>query len=109
MMALAKCQYLTQKQEPILWRISDMMDGRVMVIREALEESGFTDVGIVSYAAKYASSFYGPFRSALDSAPKDDMEIPKDKKHIRWISTTPREALNEVFKDIDEGAGCNYD
>ncbi|AZA77642.1 porphobilinogen synthase [Chryseobacterium sp. G0186] len=83
---------------------SDMMDGRVLVIREALEESGFTDVGIVSYAAKYASSFYGPFRSALDSAPKDDMEIPKDKKTYQMDFHNTREALNEVYKDIDEGA-----
>jgi len=68
---------------------SDMMDGRVLAIREALEESGFTDVGILSYSAKYASSFYGPFRSALDSAPKDTMEVPKDKKRIRWIFIIP--------------------
>ncbi|MGZ5263413.1 MAG: porphobilinogen synthase, partial [Kaistella sp.] len=59
---------------------SDMMDGRVAAIRTGLEESGFTDVGILSYAAKYASSFYGPFRSALDSAPKENVDIPKDKK-----------------------------
>ncbi|KFF75390.1 delta-aminolevulinic acid dehydratase [Chryseobacterium sp. P1-3] len=83
---------------------SDMMDGRILVIREALEESGFTDVGIVSYAAKYASSFYGPFRSALDSAPKDDMEIPKDKKTYQMDFHNSREALNEVYKDIEEGA-----
>lgn len=83
---------------------SDMMDGRVQVIREALEDSGFTDVGIVSYAAKYASSFYGPFRSALDSAPKDDMEIPKDKKTYQMDFHNSREALNETFKDIEEGA-----
>jgi porphobilinogen synthase len=83
---------------------SDMMDGRVQVIREALEDSGFTDVGILSYAAKYASSFYGPFRSALDSAPKDNMEIPKDKKTYQMDFHNSREALNEVFKDIEEGA-----
>ena len=59
---------------------SDMMDGRVAAIRTGLEEGGFTDVGILSYAAKYASSFYGPFRSALDSAPKENADIPKDKK-----------------------------
>lgn len=83
---------------------SDMMDGRVLGIREALEESGFTDVGILSYSAKYASSFYGPFRSALDSAPKDNIEIPKDKKTYQMDFHNSREALNEVFKDIDEGA-----
>ena len=58
---------------------SDMMDGRVLAMREGLEENGFTDVGILSYAAKYASAFYGPFRSALDSAPVDAQEIPADK------------------------------
>ena len=59
---------------------SDMMDGRVAAIREALEETGHINVGILSYAAKYASSYYGPFRCALDSAPKYFNEIPKDKK-----------------------------
>lgn len=83
---------------------SDMMDGRVAAIREALEENGFTDVGILSYAAKYASSFYGPFRSALDSAPKDLQDIPKDKKTYQMDFHNSREALNEVFKDVDEGA-----
>ena len=83
---------------------SDMMDGRVLAIREALEDSGFTDVGILSYAAKYASSFYGPFRSALDSAPKENVDIPKDKKTYQMDFHNSREALNEVFKDIDEGA-----
>lgn len=83
---------------------SDMMDARVAVMREALEENGFPNVGILSYAAKYASSFYGPFRSALDSAPKADMEIPKDKKTYQMDFHNSREALNEVFKDVDEGA-----
>lgn len=83
---------------------SDMMDGRVLAIREALEDSGYTDVGILSYAAKYASSYYGPFRSALDSAPKEDLEIPKDKKTYQMDFHNSREALNEVYKDIEEGA-----
>ena len=83
---------------------SDMMDGRVLAIREALEENGFHDVGILSYAAKYASSFYGPFRSALDSAPKEQGEIPKDKKTYQMDFHNSREALNEVFKDVEEGA-----
>jgi porphobilinogen synthase len=83
---------------------SDMMDGRVAAIREALEESGHINVGILSYAAKYASSFYGPFRNALDSAPKDNLDIPKDKKTYQMDFHNSREALNEVFKDIDEGA-----
>ncbi len=83
---------------------SDMMDGRVQAIREALEVEGFTDVAILSYAAKYASSFYGPFRNALGSAPKDTMEIPKDKKTYQMDFHNSREALNETFKDIEEGA-----
>ncbi|WP_226064074.1 porphobilinogen synthase [Kaistella polysaccharea] len=83
---------------------SDMMDGRVGAIRKGLEENGFTDVGILSYAAKYASSFYGPFRTALDSAPKDDAEIPKDKKTYQMDFHNSREALDEVLKDVAEGA-----
>lgn len=83
---------------------SDMMDGRVGVIRAGLEENGFTDVGILSYAAKYASSFYGPFRSALDSAPVDNQEIPKDKKTYQMDFHNSREAIDEVLKDVAEGA-----
>lgn len=83
---------------------SDMMDYRVAVIRKALEESGHTDVCILSYAAKYASSFYGPFRSALDSAPKDFQDIPKDKKTYQMDYHNSREALNEARKDVAEGA-----
>ena len=83
---------------------SDMMDGRVAAIRAGLEENGFTDVGILSYAAKYASSFYGPFRSALDSAPKENVEIPKDKKTYQMDFHNSREAMDEVYKDIAEGA-----
>ena len=83
---------------------SDMMDGRVLAMREGLEENGFTDVGILSYAAKYASAFYGPFRSALDSAPVDSQDIPGDKKTYQMDFHNTREALNEVQKDVDEGA-----
>ncbi|WP_234108976.1 porphobilinogen synthase [Chryseobacterium sp. R2A-55] len=83
---------------------SDMMDGRVAAIRTGLEESGFTDVGILSYAAKYASSYYGPFRSALDSAPVDNQEIPMDKKTYQMDFHNSREAIDEVLKDVAEGA-----
>lgn len=83
---------------------SDMMDGRVGVIRLGLEENGFKDVGILSYAAKYASSFYGPFRSALDSAPVDNLDIPKDKKTYQMDFHNSREAMDEVLKDVSEGA-----
>ena len=83
---------------------SDMMDGRVLAIREGLEENGFTDVGILSYAAKYASAFYGPFRSALDSAPVDAQEIPADKKTYQMDFHNSREAIDEALRDVEEGA-----
>lgn len=83
---------------------SDMMDGRIGAIREALEENGFPDVGIISYAAKYASSFYGPFRDALSSAPVEAQNIPKDKKTYQMDFHNAYEALREVEEDIAEGA-----
>ena len=78
---------------------SDMMDGRVGAIRSALDEEGFEDVGILAYSAKYASSFYGPFRDALESAPKHG-----DKKTYQMDPANVREALREIELDIDEGA-----
>lgn len=102
--ALAKMSVSLAQSGADIVAPSDMMDGRVAVIRQALEENGFPNVGILSYSAKYASSFYGPFRSALDSAPKEHTEIPKDKKTYQMDFHNSREALNEVFKDIDEGA-----
>lgn len=83
---------------------SDMMDGRILTIREALEDNGFTDTGIMSYSAKYASAFYGPFRDALDSAPADVVDIPKDKKTYQMDFANRFEALKETEMDIDEGA-----
>lgn len=83
---------------------SDMMDGRILAIREALEDEGFTDTGIMSYSAKYASGFYGPFRDALDSAPVDLIDIPKDKKTYQMDYANRFEALRETEMDIDEGA-----
>lgn len=83
---------------------SDMMDGRVLLIREALDDAGFTDCGILSYAAKYASSFYGPFRSALDSAPVDATDIPEDKKTYQMDFHNSKEAITEVLDDVAEGA-----
>lgn len=83
---------------------SDMMDGRVLAMRQALEENGFTDVGILSYAAKYASAFYGPFRTALDSAPVDEKNIPADKKTYQMDFHNAREAIDEALKDVEEGA-----
>jgi porphobilinogen synthase len=78
---------------------SDMMDGRVGAIRTALDEAGFIDVGICSYAVKYASAFYGPFREALDSAPKSG-----DKKTYQMDPANVREALRELRLDEAEGA-----
>lgn len=83
---------------------SDMMDGRIGAIREALEENGFPDVGIISYAAKYASAFYGPFRDALNSAPVNMQNVPKDKKTYQMDYHNAQEALREVEEDIIEGA-----
>ena len=78
---------------------SDMMDGRVGYIREALDRSGYTDVSIMSYSAKYASAFYGPFRNALDSAPKFG-----DKKTYQMDPANVKEALLEAELDYQEGA-----
>lgn len=78
---------------------SDMMDGRVGHIRDALDEAGFKNVGIISYSAKYASSFYGPFRDALDSAPKFG-----DKKTYQMNPANRKEAVREALLDISEGA-----
>jgi porphobilinogen synthase len=83
---------------------SDMMDGRIFYIREALENGGFTDTGIMSYSAKYASAFYGPFRDALDSAPVDMSNVPKDKKTYQMDLANRIEAVSETLIDIDEGA-----
>ena len=83
---------------------SDMMDGRVLAIREALDQSSFTDTGIMSYSAKYASAFYGPFRDALDSAPVDLNNVPKDKKTYQMDISNRNEAIRETLLDIEEGA-----
>lgn len=83
---------------------SDMMDGRILTIREALEEEGFINTGIMSYSAKYASSFYGPFRDALDSAPVDIKNVPKDKNTYQMDFANRFEAIRETQMDIDEGA-----
>lgn len=83
---------------------SDMMDGRVGYIRQALDNEGFTETGIMSYTAKYASALYGPFRDALDSAPKEGADIPKDKKTYQMDPANKREALIEADLDVQEGA-----
>lgn len=78
---------------------SDMMDGRVGAIRQALDAEGWINVGILAYSAKYASAYYGPFRDALDSAPKFG-----DKKTYQMDAANSREAIKEVDLDIAEGA-----
>ncbi|GEP96543.1 porphobilinogen synthase [Chitinophaga cymbidii] len=78
---------------------SDMMDGRILAIREALEYNGFSKTGIMAYSAKYASCFYGPFRDALDSAPGFG-----DKKTYQMDFANAREALKETLMDVEEGA-----
>jgi porphobilinogen synthase len=78
---------------------SDMMDGRIKAIREALEKEGYHHTGIMSYAAKYASCFYGPFRDALDSAPGFG-----DKKTYQMNPANRIEAIKEVLMDVEEGA-----
>ncbi|MCT0200526.1 porphobilinogen synthase [Synechococcus sp. CS-1325] len=85
---------------------SDMMDGRVGAIREALDEEGFEQVGIISYTAKYASAYYGPFREALDSAPRPTgaKPIPTDKSTYQMDPANGREALTEALLDEQEGS-----
>jgi porphobilinogen synthase len=78
---------------------SDMMDGRVLAIRNALDQAGFEETGILSYAAKYASAFYGPFREAADSAPQFG-----DRRGYQMDPGNVREALREVRLDAEEGA-----
>jgi porphobilinogen synthase len=78
---------------------SDMMDGRVGAIRETLDESGFTDISIMAYAAKYASSFYGPFRDAAESAPQFG-----DRRSYQMDPANSNEAMREISLDIEEGA-----
>lgn len=89
---------------------SDMMDGRVLRLRQGLDAAGFHNVGIMSYSAKYASAFYGPFRDALDSAPKEadvdaePVEVPKDKKTYQMDYANRIEAVKEALWDVEEGA-----
>ncbi len=83
---------------------SDMMDGRVGSIRRALDGAGYNTTGIMAYTAKYASAFYGPFRDALDSAPRQLKNVPSDKKTYQMDPANAREALREAALDAAEGA-----
>jgi porphobilinogen synthase len=86
-----------------------MMDGRVGALRNALDSAGHTDVAILSYTAKYSSSYYGPFRDALDSAPEDkadapERDIPENKDTYQMDPANGEEAVRELMLDLDEGA-----
>ncbi|PQJ34077.1 delta-aminolevulinic acid dehydratase [Salinibacter sp. 10B] len=88
---------------------SDMMDGRVGLIREALDHAGHANTAILSYTAKYSSAYYGPFRDALDSAPKGDEEapdkaIPDNKDTYQMDPANSEEAVRELMLDLEEGA-----
>ncbi|KAA8497683.1 Delta-aminolevulinic acid dehydratase, chloroplastic [Porphyridium purpureum] len=83
---------------------SDMMDGRVGALRDALDAHGHTEVSIVSYTAKYASAYYGPFRDALDSAPRESSRAPRNKKTYQMNPANSKEALIEAHLDVAEGA-----
>ena len=83
---------------------SDMMDGRIEEIRRVLDQNNYKNAGIMAYSAKYASALYGPFRDALDSAPVDMQDIPKDKKTYQMDFANRIEALKEVAMDVAEGA-----
>lgn len=96
---LAKMSLVQAKSGSDILGPSDMMDGRVGFIRDALDEENFTKTAIMSYAAKYASAFYGPFRDALNSAPKKG-----DKKTYQMDYANVREALREAYLDESEGA-----
>jgi porphobilinogen synthase len=107
LLVLARQAVMHAKAGADLVSPSDMMDGRVCSIREALEEAGYHHVGIVAYTAKYASAFYGPFRGALDSAPrtdKSDRMVPSDKQTYQMDPTNVREAIREAELDEAEGA-----
>lgn len=83
---------------------SDMMDGRILALRNTLDNHNFFNTGIMAYSAKYASAFYGPFRDALDSAPVASQNIPNDKKTYQMDYANRLEALKEVRADVEEGA-----
>jgi len=84
---------------------SDMMDGRIVAIREILDTHNFKQIPILSYAAKYASAFYGPFRDAAHSTPQADSgSIPKDRKTYQMDPANRHEAMCEIALDIEEGA-----
>lgn len=101
---LAEMAILHAKSGADMIAPSDMMDGRVGILRDRLDQEGHTSVGILAYTAKYASAFYGPFREALDSAPRARAGVPLDKKTYQMNPANVREAIREAELDILEGA-----
>jgi len=83
---------------------SDMMDGRIGALRMALDDAGFQSTALLSYTAKYASAYYGPFRDALDSAPRHQEGVPADKSTYQMDPANSDEALRELRLDLEEGA-----
>jgi porphobilinogen synthase len=102
--ALAAMAVLHARAQADMVAPSDMMDGRIGAVRKALDAAGHTDVAILSYTAKYASSLYGPFREALDSAPVEAPNVPRDKKTYQMDPANGREAAVEALLDEEEGA-----
>jgi porphobilinogen synthase len=102
--ALAKMAVLHAQCGADVVAPSDMMDGRVAAIRSALDSAGFEDTLILSYTAKYASALYGPFRDALDSAPAERPNVPRNKRTYQMDPANAREAHLEAELDIAEGA-----
>ena len=101
---LAKMAVLHAESGADIIAPSDMMDGRVMAIRDLLDENGHINTAILSYTAKYASAYYGPFREALDSAPRSLEGVPTDKKTYQMDPANAHEAVRELHLDIEEGA-----
>jgi porphobilinogen synthase len=101
---LAKMAVVHAKAGADIVAPSDMMDGRVAAIRQALDQARHTDTAILSYTAKYASAFYDPFREALDSAPVEAANVPRDKKTYQMNPANAREADVEAMLDEAEGA-----
>jgi porphobilinogen synthase len=100
---MVKWLYLMHKLVPIC-SASDMMDGRVLRLRQGLDAAGFHNVGIMSYSAKYASAFYGPFRDALDLPKRRRCSSAKKKKTHQMDYANRLEAIKEALWDVEEGA-----
>ena len=101
---LASMAILQAKADFDIFGRSDMMDGRIAAINESFNDEGIEDLYKMSLMAKYASAYYGPFRDALDSAPVEDDNIPKDKLSYQMNPANSKEAMLEAELDLMEGA-----